>query len=267
MLACSEMKAGALVAGLEALGAEVLVFPVIRIRAVTDHSIMDAALDELAEYSWIIFTSAYGVRFFLNRMQERGIAKDRCRRLRICAVGPATADALERSGIRVSLVPGEFAAEGILAALAEKHGGMNGLAGLRILLPRAREARDLLPRALQAAGARVDVVPCYENTLPELDRDCVQSVLRHPPHLLVFTSSSTVNNFVTLLGNIHGVKMLADATVAVLGPVTARTVAAFGKQAEIVPCENTIPSLLESIRLYYQAPERKESGVRSRESE
>jgi uroporphyrinogen III methyltransferase/synthase len=169
-------------------------------------------------------------------------------------VGPATAAALETAGVSVSLVPREFVAEGILSALEERCGGLRGLAGLRILLPRAKEARDLLPRALEAAGARVDVAPCYENTLPEIDAKQVQSVLACTPDLLVFTSSSTINNFVALLGSESGRKMLSDATVAALGPITARTLASLGKQAEILPRENTIPSLLDGIRLYYQTP-------------
>lgn len=260
LLACSELKAAPLAAGLKELGAEVCIFPVIQIQAIVDRTKLDAALDELGGYSWIIFTSTYGVRYFVNRMDERGITRDWCGKVKICAVGPATAAALRSAGFSVSLVPDEFAAEGILAALAAKHGGMNGLAGMRIMLPRAQEARDLLPRALKEAGVRVDIVPCYQNVLPDLDRDQAQSVLRHRPDLMVFTSSSTVNNFVALLGDEDGRKLLADATVAVLGPITARTLASFGKRADILPQENTIPSLLNEIRSYYQNLQGQESG-------
>jgi uroporphyrinogen III methyltransferase/synthase len=252
LVACSEAKSEALSTGLRSLGAEVTIFPVISIKGIVDARALDAALDNLGDYSWIIFTSTYGVHYFLTRMEERRIAKERIRKVQVCAVGPATAAALEAAGVSVSLVPKEFVAEGILAVFEERYEDLRAMAGLRILLPRAKEARDLLPRALEAVGARVDVAPCYENTLPEIDADRVRSVLACTPDLLVFTSSSTVNNFVTLLGRENGRRMLSDATVAALGPITARTLAAFGKQAEILPRENTIPSLLVAIRLYYQ---------------
>lgn len=251
LVACSEAKSGALSAGLRSLGAEVLIFPVISTKGIADKRVLDAALDGLNQYSWIIFTSTYGVRYFLARMEERNIARDRCRSIQVCAVGPATAAALESAGVGVSLVPRDFVAEGILSALEERYGGLHRLAGLRILLPRAKEARGLLPRALAAVGALVDVVPCYENTLPELDADWMRSVLARTPDLLVFTSSSAVNNFIALLGGDDGRKMLSRATVAALGPITARALASFGKQAEILPRENTIPSLLDAIRLHY----------------
>jgi uroporphyrinogen III methyltransferase/synthase len=123
---------------------------------------------------------------------------------------------------------------------------------MRILLPRARHARDLLPDALERIGARVDMVACYENILPEIDRDQVQAVLRRPPDLLVFTSASTVRNFITMLGSEGAREVLRQSTVAALGPITAHTLAAYGKQAEIRPGANTIPSLLDAIRRYFQ---------------
>jgi uroporphyrinogen III methyltransferase/synthase len=267
MIACSEQKAGTLAAGLEALGAEVIVFPVIRIQEIADKSGLDAAIDRLDGYSWIIFTSVYGVHFFVKRMEERGTSKDRCCKLKICAVGPATAAALEISGLKVSLVPRDHVAAGILAALAEEVGGNQNLDGLRILIPRAREARELLPAALEKAGAFVNVVPCYENTAPALDRDFVRYLLRRAPELLLFTSSSAVDHFVTLVGSQEAKNLLTGATLAALGPIAASTLATYGKQAEIVPHENTIPSLLSAIRTYYLSSERLGPAVRNQEPE
>jgi uroporphyrinogen III methyltransferase / synthase len=251
VLACSEMKSAALASGLELLGAELLVFPVISLREIADKSALDVALGQLDDYSWIIFTSAYAVRLFLRRMAERGITPDGCRNCRICAIGPATAAALESSGLPVSLMPADFVAEGILTALAQRLGGLSGLKGLRILLPRARDARDVIPKTLAGIGARVDMVPCYENALPQVDGDRVQALVQASPNLLVFTSSSTVRNFAAILGGEHR-KVLLSATVAALGPITARTVASFGKDAEIVPGKSTVPALLDAIRLYYR---------------
>jgi len=253
LVACSEMKAAPLASGLAALGAEIRVFPVIEIREIADKGALDTALDHLDEYAWIIFTSAYGVRFFLDQMAERGIAIERCNGRRICAVGPATAAALENRGVRVTVIPGEYVAEGVLTVLQKQQESLGGLAGVRILLPRARQARDLLPNTLARLGAQVDRVACYETVLPAVDAHRVQAVLRKPPDLLVFTSSSAVRNFTAILG-IEGARGVLDqSTVAALGPVTARTLADCGKQAEIQPRENTIPSLLEAIGCYFQA--------------
>jgi uroporphyrinogen III methyltransferase/synthase len=258
MIACSEMKTIDLTSGLESLGAKVIVFPVIQIKELGDKSALDAALDRLAAYAWVIFTSGYGVRFFLDRMGARDLSISLLNRLQICAVGPATAAALEASGIRVTLVPREHTAEGILSALAEVHGGLHSLKGLRVLLPRALEARDLIPRRLEEAGALLDDVPCYENTLPRLNPDRRQSLLDHPPDLLVFTSSSTVSNFVTLLGSDDAYKLLSCTRVAVLGPITADTLAYHGRRADITPAESTIPSLLSAISLHYQNAKKEE---------
>ncbi len=252
MIACSEMKSANLSSGLESLGATVIVFPVIRIKELGDKSALDASLDRLAEYAWVIFTSGYGVRFFLDRMKVRGLSLSLLNRLRICAVGPATAAALDSSGIHVELVATEHTAEGILSTLAETPGGLHALKGLRVLLPRAREARDLVPRELAEAGALIDDVPCYENTLPDINQDQLQNLLNRPPDLLVFTSSSTVRNLFTLLGREGADRLLSGACVAVLGPITAGTLASHGRQPDIVPAESTIPSLLSAISLHYQ---------------
>jgi uroporphyrinogen III methyltransferase/synthase len=251
LVASSAGKLQELVEGLEELGARALPFPTIELRALQDQSPLDAALAAIEDYSWIIFTSTHGVLFFLSRMKELNYSVERRRGIQVCAVGPSTAAALRDAGIEVSLVPEEYAAEGVLRALAKFHGGLHNLAGKKILLPRAREARDLLPRELEAAGAKTDIVVCYENVLPDVEARSLQAVLAAPPDLLVFTSSSAVNNFIKLFGEGEGRKLLMRATVAALGGITARTAAAHGKAVEILPGESTIVSLLEAIASYY----------------
>ncbi len=259
LIACSEMKAVSLTTALESLGAGVTIFPVIQIKPLTDPRALDAALDKLADYAWVIFTSSYGVQYFLERMNTRGLPTSLLNRSKICAVGPATAVALETAGVRVTLVPREHTAEGVLTALAEMHGGLHSLNGLHVLLPRALKARDLIPRRLEEAGALLDDIPCYENILPPIEPVRLQLLKDRPPDLLVFTSSSTVDNFFTLLGRDDAGDLVSRARVAVLGPITARTLADHGKRAEILPAESTIPSLLSAIRLYYQNAARPES--------
>lgn len=249
LVACSPQKLEALVAGLTSMGAEVQSLPVIKIREISDRKAVNSSLAQLETYSWIVFTSSHGVLFFSRYLNELGAVPGRPR---VCAVGPATATTARRCGFEVSLVPEDFVAEGIVHALALQQGGIDGLAGRRILLPRAKEARDILPRELSAAGAIVDVVPCYETVPGEIDDEALHLIRERKPDLLVFTASSTVRNFVTLLDqNDEGRKILNSASVAALGPVTAQTVESFGKKCNIVPVENTIPSLLEAIRKHY----------------
>jgi uroporphyrinogen III methyltransferase/synthase len=252
LLACSAKTADKLARGLELLGAHVVPLPVLTTRQPSDTSALDAALTKLDTFDWIIFTSSYGVEFFVRRMSECAIPAPHPGKARICAVGPATAAALARSGIEVDLVPQEFVAEGVLRALGERHGGLAQMAGQRILLPRAQEARDILPRELAAAGVLVEIAPCYETVPGELDSETLNSLRSLKPDLLLFTSSAAIANFFSLWGGDAAATALRETTVAVLGPITAATAISAGKHPEIVPQENTVPSLLEAIRRYYQ---------------
>jgi uroporphyrinogen III methyltransferase/synthase len=251
LVACSAKKMVELVKGLEAMGGDVLPVPVIEAQEIEDKKLLDKALSILPDYAWIIFTSAYAVAFFMQRMNERATGADIPAMPKICAIGPATAAAIAEAGYRVDLIPEQYVAEGILEALSRYCGGIEHLAGCRILLPRAQEARELIPEALRAAGAHVDVVPCYRTVCGEMDPSIVQRLRRNSPDLIVFTSSSTIRNVIKILGTEHGTSMLQQSTVAVLGPVTAITAASYGKRAEIVPNENTIPALLEAVREYF----------------
>ncbi len=251
LLVCSPLKAGDLAGGLESLGAQAQIFEAISVRPVETSAALDAALASLENYNWIIFTSAYAVLFFARRMAELGLPVKQLGRIQTCAIGPGTAAKAAEAGIRISLVPEEFVAEGVLKALGQRLGGLENLKGQRILIPRAREAREILPAELSAAGALVDVAVCYETVQAEADSELVARIVDRPPDLIVFTSSSNVVHFTTIVGASEGRRLLDEAKVAVLGPVTAKTVESFGKTPEIVPPQNTIPSLVESIRLYF----------------
>lgn len=251
VVVASPEKAEKLQDGLERLGAEVLPVQASLIRGVQDTSPLDAALRSLGQYRWILFTSVHGVHYFFQRMSDLGLAHLRAELQGICAIGPATAARLESLGFRVTLVPDEFVSEGVLRALAGLHGGADNLRGLRVLLPRAREGRDLLPRELNAAGALVDAVPCYESVPAELDERTKRRIAERPPDLLVFTSPSNVRNFVNAWGEQAGKRVLAASAVAALGPVTAAAVLSYGSEVDILPEANTIVSLLNAIRRFY----------------
>jgi uroporphyrinogen III methyltransferase / synthase len=250
-VASSPKKRAELVAGLEAMGGTVHPLPVIEILEIEDKGPLDQALSCLKEYAWIIFTSAYGVIHFLQRMRELGFSSDIPVGIRICAIGPATAQELVASGLKVTLVPKQYVAEGVTQALEEHHGGLEFLAGLRVLLPRAKEARDVLPKTLSKAGIQVDVVPCYQTVRTELQETTVRQLRKKAPDLIVFTSSSTVRSFVENFEPADRETMLQKAIVAALGPITAGTIASFGKPADIVPVQNTVTALLEAIGNYY----------------
>jgi uroporphyrinogen III methyltransferase/synthase len=246
LVACSEKKMAELVSGLEEMGGTVLSLPVIAVQDIEDKRVLDDALESLERYSWIIFTSAYGVAFFAQRLNERGLAIPRGR-LKICAVGPATARAAEESGFEVALIPHKFVAEGIIEELESYYGELSRLSGKRILLPRALQARDVLPDALAAAGAEVDIVPCYRTVQGEIDTHALRALQQFIPDLMVFTSSSAVRSFIEMAGQDIALRMMREAAVSVIGPITASTVESYGKLPEIVPKENTIASLIEAI--------------------
>ena len=246
-VACSAKKSSPLVAGMEAMGASVLPLHVIDIQEVEDKALLDAALDAIGKYDWILFTSTYAVQFFVRRLAERGINLADLPQLKVCAVGPGTAAVLAGCGITTALMPDEYVAEGIFRALGDYHGGLSELAGLRILLPRAMEARDVLPRELSGAGALVDIVPCYQNTPGEIGATASQALHTRHLDLLVFTSSSAVNHFVTLMGKVNALQILRGTPVAVLGPITARSVESLGVKVAVVPDQNSVPALLAAI--------------------
>jgi uroporphyrinogen-III synthase len=254
VVAASPEKSETLKNGLERLGARVVQAQVSLIRGLQDTSLLDVALRNLGQYRWIMFTSVHAVRFFYQRMSDLGLAHLRIGLQGICAIGPATAARLEAIGFKVSLVPEEFVSEGVLSALAGLHGGAENLRGVRILLPRAREGRDLLPRELDAAGAIVDVVPCYESVPAELDEATKRQITDRPPDLLVFTSPSNVRNFVNAWGQTEGRGILVSSAVAALGPVTAAAVLSYDVEADILPKANTISALLDAIERYYGSP-------------
>jgi uroporphyrinogen III methyltransferase/synthase len=251
LVACSAKKMIELVAGLEAMGGNALPFPVIETQEIEDKQPLDRAIASLHLYTWLVFTSAYAVSFFMRRLKERGTAPGRQALPKICAIGPATAKAVSNFGYDVALVPEQFVAEGVVEALRKFSGGLHSLKGQRFLLPRAKEGRELLPAALSTLGAVVDVVPCYQTVRAELEESVIQRVRATKPDLVVFTSSSTVRNVIDILGQEDGNRMLLESVVAVIGPVTGSTTESFGKRAEIVPKENTIASLLEAICSYF----------------
>jgi len=225
------------------LGGEPVEFPVIRLVSPRNPASLDAALDRLDAFDWVIFTSTNGVAFFFRRLRERGIDIRTMARARVAAVGPKTAEALEEKGLRVELLPQRFDGDALAAALAGKV-----KPGDRVLLPRADIARKALPEALRALGAEVTEADTYDNVIDARGAEEVAALLREKRiHVVTFTSSSTVRNFVEALKD-HDVPALLDGvTVACIGPLTARTAEALGLRVDAVAEEATIEGLVRAI--------------------
>lgn len=237
---------------LEQYGAKVIVCPTIEISDPDNYERLDEAIDHLYGYDWLIFTSVNGVDFFLRRLAFHGKDVDELDELRLCAIGEATADRLRLRRIHVDVVPTEFKAEGVFSALTNFIGGREQLQGLNVLLPRAAVARDYLPKALEDAGARVDVVTAYRTIVPEkLDRGRLSAMLAGDADCIAFTSSSTVKNLALLFDTNDLSEILHGVTIACIGDITASTAAEFGLTVHIQPAEFTIPALADAIAMHY----------------
>ncbi|MFH7319349.1 uroporphyrinogen-III C-methyltransferase [Desulfurivibrio sp. D14AmB] len=247
----SRDQASELVEQLEDLGASCLEGATIALAEPESWQPLDRALAEIATYQWLLFTSPNAIRFFFKRLADLGLDSRSLKGPKIAVVGTATAESLMAHGVRADLLPDQFTAEGLTAALLAQ-----GVAGQKILLPRALKARDLLPASLGQAGATVEIVPVYRNVRPPMEAEIRQALERREIDLITFTSSSTVTNFIELLGlgeaELHG--LLAGVKIAAIGPITAATAAQAGLVVDIQPEIHTIPALVAAIAEYFARP-------------
>jgi uroporphyrinogen III methyltransferase/synthase len=230
-------QAGTVANMLHALGAEVIELPTIEIRPAADYGALDAAIAHLADYNWLIFTSANGVRFFFERLD---LSKVDVRSIggRICAIGPATREAIESAHLKVDVTASEYVAEGLLDALKEFD-----LRGTRILIARAAVARDLLPNELALRGAHVDVVEAYRTEIPANLASDAANILARKPDWITFTSSSTVQNLVSAVG----AELLAGIKTASIGPVTSTTLRSHRLPVTVEASVYTVSGLIDAI--------------------
>jgi uroporphyrinogen III methyltransferase / synthase len=243
----SRDQASRLVDLLNAAGARCLEVPTIEIVPPADFAPLDAALQHLARYDWVIFTSANGVCAFMDRLFHKGLDVRSLGRARLAVIGPATAQALRDFSLVAEVVPDTFQAEGLLEVLEPKL-----LGGTRILLARAEQARDVLPDGLIELGSKLDVVPVYRALAPaSLPPEAAEVLLKGRVDLLTFTSSSTVHNFAGIIGKKRFQKLAAEAAVASIGPITTATLREYGITPRIEPAAFTIPALAAAIVEYF----------------
>jgi len=252
----AENQAQEFVVALEQYGAAVITCPTIEICELESYERLDEAIDHLYGYDWLIFTSVNGVEYFFKRLKARQRRASDLDELKVCAIGEATADKLRDLHVHVDVIPEEFKAEGVFAALERFVGGSDALKGLNVLIPRASIARDYLPKALEQAGARVDVVPAYRTLLPaNLDRGRVAAMLSGSADCIAFTSSSTVRNLAQLFDIQDLNEALAGVVIACIGEITATTASEYGLRVDIQPRQFTIPSLADAIADYFSSVE------------
>jgi uroporphyrinogen III methyltransferase/synthase len=237
-------QAGELSRDLEKLGAEVHEFPTIEIGPPEDFGPLDAAIRDLDSYGLIVFTSVNGVEAFLKRLQHHGLdLRAVPRNAKVAAIGPATAERIEQAGLRVDVIPEEYRAEALIGAL-----GTHPLVGERVLIPRARVAREILPQKLREAGAEVVVPPAYESVpLSEGKEELSLCLQSGEIDCVTFTASSTVENFVVAFGAAEAARLLTKSRVACIGPITADTARRYGLRVDAEAREYTIPGLIEAV--------------------
>lgn len=235
-------QTGNLSSRLRSLGAEPVEVPLLEIHPPASFDPLDRALRSLADFAWILFTSANTARAVAQRARELGIPLAGSP-ARIAAVGAATAEALANEGFTVSLVPQRYVAEGLMEALSAQ----GPLAGLRILLARAQVARDVIPDALRAAGAQVDVVDAYRNLLPSNAADLLRAALAQPVAAALFTSSSTAEHLAEAARQ-AGLPFPLPGVLAIsIGPITSQTLREFDWPPAAEATPHDIPGLLDAL--------------------
>ena len=230
---------GSLAARLRALGADVLEAPTTRLEPL-DQAPLRAAVGRLGDYRWLVFTSQTAVALLWDALRAAGRDARALAGLRVCAVGPATSEALLGRGIAVDVAPRRFVAEGLLEALRER----DDVRGARVLYATAEGARDVLREGLAAIGARVDVVPAYRS-VPEAEASAAlrHAVERGEAQLATFTSASTVSGYVAALG-----PELARRLPAVsIGPITSDAARAAGIHVVGEAEESTMDGVVEAV--------------------
>ena len=243
----TRQQASSLAAQLEAIGAIPIVIPMIEIVPPQSYAPLDAALRQLDTFDWLLFTSANAVEIFAEQRKQLSLPQASFRQPKIAVIGPATAKAVQRVGLPVALVPPHFVAESFAEALAPQ------VAGCRLLLVRAEEARDVLPEALSRAGAAVTIAPAYRNQVPAESIPALRALLADPvnyPDAITFTSASTARSLAALL-QASVLTLPANVALASIGPVTSEALRELGYEPTVEAAEATIPALIQALTRHF----------------
>jgi len=223
-------------------GGEPVIIPTIELKRIRSPEI-EKTIKNLKKYDWLIFTSANGVDFFFEILLKNKIDLRNLSHLKIGVIGEKTAESLEKRGIFPDLMPERFVAESIVEEFKKIQ-----IKGKRVLLPRAEVAREVLPEQLKIMGARVHILPIYRTVKPRGLKKKIFEELKKGVDVIVFTSSSTVKNFM----EIRGIKKFLHLPIAVIGPVTAETLMQYGFKPSIMPKKYTAKSLVREIAKFFK---------------
>jgi uroporphyrinogen III methyltransferase/synthase len=239
---------------LEALGADPIEAPMIRILPPADFGPLDEACARIGEFDWVVFASGNAVETFITRLLSSPLDVRALSRAKLCAIGPSTAERLARHGLKVDLIPGESRSEAVAQAIT----GSGGAATLKVLLPRGDIGREVIAEDLRRRGAEVTAPIAYRTVVPDPERngglDIYRMLLERRIDVVTFTSPSAVRNFVALLGAEPAVDLLRTTVVASIGPVTAEAAAQYNIQTAIVPAQYTIQALADAIVHHFERP-------------
>ncbi|MEO8257938.1 MAG: uroporphyrinogen-III C-methyltransferase [Acidobacteriota bacterium] len=245
-------QAAELIEAIEAMGAEAIEAPMISIEPPEDYGPLDAACRAAADFDFIVFSSANAVDAFMARLLLSPLDLRELKGVKLCAVGPATADRLTRHGLKIDVTPAEFRAEALVRAISTA----GNVRGLRILLPHADIGREIVADELRKQGADVTEVIAYRTVTVEPDRegdpDIYRMLLERRIDVVTFTSASAVRNFVKALGAEQAVDLLRTTIVASIGPVTAEAAAQCQIETTIMPSHYTVPALVAAIVDYFE---------------
>ncbi len=229
---------------IRAQGGDPIECPTIAIGPPDDWGDVDEAIAQLATYQWVVFTSVNGVKAFMQRLGSHGRDVRALAGLRVCCIGPRTADEVSAFGISADLMATTYQAEGLVEVMEQA-----GVAGQRVLIARAAEAREVLPDALRRLGAYVRIAKVYKAVAPMTERERVRQMFGDQLiDVVTFASSSTVRNFLQLFDGTDDLKKNLNGTIiASIGPITAQTIRDVGLDVHVMAAQNTIPALVQSL--------------------
>lgn len=225
-----------LLADLQSLGARAISLPTIAFREPPSGDIIAKSLEQLPQFDWLVFTSVNGVHYFFQRLAESEFDHRSLGNTKFACIGPKTAEALAVQGFRSNLVPESFVAESLLDAFHKEEG--QSLEGLRILIPRAEVAREILPQTLRERGAEVVVAPVYQTFSPQHSASDLKAIPAEAK--VLFTSSSTVTHWIESTGR-------TDLSCFCIGPITAKTAREQNLRIDGIASTHTVAGLLEEL--------------------
>ena len=244
-------QASNLVDSLAQMGANCISVPCIQVAEPEDDASrrqLEQAIEGIQAYQWIVFTSVNGVNFFFDKLEKAGKDTRVLAHAKFACIGPATAEKLKSHGITADVIPDTYRAESVAAAFENLDINQK-----RVLLPRARAARPVLPQELRKMGAKVDEIPVYDTQAVAHDpQGLIQDLKSGNIHMVTFTSSSTVKNFAALLPKNQIPDLMAQTAVACIGPITADTAKDLGFTVALTADTYTIPGLCEAICKYFK---------------